>query len=175
MPVYPYLKATPVIGEGVFLAPDVSVIGDVEIGDSSSVWFGSVIRGDVFHIRIGDRTNIQDLSVVHVTTDRHATILGNDITVGHRAILHGCTVEDGCLIGMGAIIMDRAVIGAGALVAAGSIVTEGTRIPPGTLAMGTPARPKRDLTDKERAHQAWAATHYVDVAADYVKRLGRGY
>ncbi len=148
------------------------MIGDVHLGAQSSVWFGTVIRADVFHIRIGARTNLQDNSVVHVTTDRHPTIVGNDVTVGHRAILHGCTIEDGALIGMGAIIMDRAVVGAGALIAAGSIVTEGTVIPPGVLAMGTPARPKRALTEEERKYMAWSVPHYCEVAAQYAAQLG---
>ena len=113
--------------------------------------------------------------MVHVTTDRHPTILGNDITVGHRVILHGCTIEDGCLIGMGAIIMDRAVIGAGALVAAGAIVTEGTVIPPGMLAIGIPARAKRPLTDAEIAHQVWSPVHYADVAANHAAQVGWGH
>lgn len=174
MPVLPYRNLLPTLHEDTFVAPGAHVIGDVHIGPKSSVWFGAVVRGDVFHIRIGAETNIQDNSVVHVTTDRHPTIIGDRVTVGHRVILHGCTVEDGALIGMGAIVMDRAVIGAGALVGAGAIVTEGTHIPPGTLAIGSPARVKRDLTEKERQHLAWSAPHYWDVTKDYIEALGHG-
>ncbi|MCA9548679.1 MAG: gamma carbonic anhydrase family protein [Myxococcales bacterium] len=172
MPVLPYLEHQPQLAPDCFVAPNAYVIGDVHIGAQSSVWFGAVVRGDVFHIRIGARTNIQDNSVVHVTTDRHATIIGDDVTVGHRVILHGCTVEDGCLIGMGAIVMDRARVGAGSLVGAGALVTEGMEIPPGVLVVGSPARVKRPLTEAERAHMSWSAPHYCDVAADYAAALG---
>lgn len=172
MPILPFGELVPRVADDSFIAPGAHVIGDVHLGAQSSVWFGTVIRADVFHIRIGDRTNIQDNSVVHVTTDRNATIVGNDVTVGHRAILHGCTIEDGALIGMGAIIMDRAVVGAGALIAAGSIVTEGMVIPPGVLAVGSPARPKRDLTDAERQYMAWSAPHYCEIAAQYTSQVG---
>ena len=126
------------------------------------------------HIRIGERVNLQDNSVLHVTTDTHATIIGNDVTVGHRVILHGCTVHDGALIGMGAIVMDRAVVGAGALVAAGALVVEGTEVPPGMLAMGAPAKVKRPLTEQERAYLAYASGHYVNIARQYVSQLGFG-
>ena len=174
MTVIPFGELTPQIGARTFIAPGAHVIGDVHLGEDCSVWFGTVVRGDVFHIRIGDRSNLQDNSVVHVTTGRHATIIGSDVTVGHRVILHGCTVEDGCLIGMGAIVMDRAVVGAGAFVGAGALVTEGTVIPPGTLAMGSPARVKRELTDEEREFMKWAPIHYAEIAAQYAKQLGLG-
>lgn len=172
MTILDYDGTRPTIGENVFVAPGSTVIGDVHIGKESSVWFGTVIRGDVFHIRIGERTNVQDNSVIHVTTDRHATIVGNDVTIGHRVLLHGCTVEDGALIGMGAIVMDRAHIGAGALVAAGSLVTEGTEVPPGMVAMGSPAKIKRAVSDAERQYLEYAAGHYVEIAARYAKDLG---
>ncbi len=120
MPVLPYRQAHPTLGDRVLIAPNAYVIGDVVIGADTSVWFGTVIRGDVFPIKIGSRSNIQDNSVVHVTTDKYSATIGDDVTVGHRVILHGCTVEDGALIGMGAIVMDRAHIGKGALVAAGT-------------------------------------------------------
>lgn len=157
----------PRLGADVFVAPSAVLIGDVEVGAESSIWFGTVLRGDVFHIRIGCRTNIQDNSVVHVTTGRHATLVGDDVTVGHRVILHGCTVEDGALIGMGAIVMDRAVVGVGAMVGAGALVTEGTVIPPGHLALGSPARVKRRLTDGERNGLVEAARQYVSLSARY--------
>ena len=175
MPIYPYRDKTPIVADDVFLAPGAHVIGDVEIGAKSSVWFGAVIRGDVFHIRIGSNTNIQDNTVIHVTTDRNATSIGNNVTVGHTAVLHGCTILDGALIGMGAMVMDRAVIGEGALVGAGSLVTEGTEIPPGMLAIGRPARALRPLTPEELQHVRWASDHYADLAREYVARIGRGF
>ena len=175
MPIYPYQEIHPRLGDQCFVAPGAHVIGDVELGDKVSVWFGTTIRGDVFHIRIGHRTNIQDNSVIHVTTDRYPTIIGNDVTIGHRAILHGCTVEDGALIGMGAIVMDRAVIGKNSLVAAGSLVTEGTIIPPNTLVVGSPAKPRRELTEKELQHLSWSAEHYTNVANNYIQSIGPGY
>ena len=174
MPVYSYGGLFPSLAEDCFVAPGASVVGDVHIGRQSSVWFGSVVRGDVFHIRIGDRVNIQDNSVVHVTTDLHATLIGDDVTIGHRVILHGCTVHDRALIGMGAIVMDRAIVGRESLVAAGSIVTEGTKIPDGVLAVGSPARVLRELTDEERARLAHSGAHYAKVAAKYLERLGNG-
>ena len=175
MPVYPYRQVHPKLGANCFVAPGAHVIGDVELGDQVSVWFGTTIRGDVFHIRIGDRSNVQDNTVIHVTTDRHPTIIGCDVTIGHRAILHGCTIEDGALIGMGAIVMDRAVIGKNALVAAGSLVTEDTIIPANTLAVGSPAKPRRALSEKELAHLKWSAEHYAEIAQDYVETIGQGF
>lgn len=172
MPVIPYRDLVPQLAEDCLVAPGAHVIGDVHIGAKSSIWFGAVVRGDVFHIRIGAGSNIQDNSVVHVTTGKHATVVGDGVTVGHRVILHGCTVEDGALVGMGAVVMDRAVIGAGALVGAGAVVTEGTKIPPGTLALGAPARVKRELTEEERRYMAWSAPHYSDLAAQYAAQLG---
>ena len=172
MPVHPFEGTHPTLGADCFVAPGAWVVGDVVIGDGSSIWFGTVVRGDVHHIRIGSGTNIQDNSVIHVTTGINPTIVGDDVTVGHRVILHGCTVEDGALIGMGAIVMDRAVVGAGALVGAGAIVTEGTVIPPRTLAIGIPARPRRLLTDEEVATQALSPPHYVELAAQHAKHLG---
>lgn len=167
MSVLAFGDARPRIAESCFVAPTAAVIGDVEIGEGSSVWFGAVVRGDVFHIRIGARTNIQDNSVIHVTTGRHPTLIGNDVTVGHRVLLHGCTVEDGALIGMGAIVMDRAVVGRGTLVAAGTLVTEGVVLPPGMLVLGAPARVKRPLSDEEKKHLSESASGYVELAARY--------
>ncbi len=172
MPVIPFGPKMPKLAEDVFVAPGAHVIGDVEMGAQGSVWFGTQVRGDVHHIRIGDRVNLQDNSVIHVTTDTNPTIIGDNVTVGHRVILHGCTVHDGALIGMGAIVMDRAVVGAGSLVAAGSLVVEGTEIPPGMLAVGSPAKVKRPLKAEERAYLAYAAEHYVNIAIQYVSQLG---
>ena len=175
MPIHPFETTVPVLGADCFVAPNATVIGDVHIGDQSSVWFGSVLRGDVFRIRIGARTNIQDLSVVHVTTGVNPTILGDGVTVGHRAVLHGCTIEDGALIGMGAVVLDRARVGECALVGAGSVVTEGTTIPAGTLAIGAPARPRRDLRPEELASLARSAQDYAELAATYARALGWGH
>lgn len=174
MPVLEYSNKIPQLGENVFIAPGAMVIGDVEIGADSSVWFNTVIRGDVFHIRIGKETNIQDNSVIHVSTGRHAAIIGDRVTVGHRVILHGCTIEDDALIGMGAIVMDRCVVGKGAFVGAGALVTEGTIIPPGMLAVGSPAKVKRPLTDEEKAHVALAAQGYAMLSKEYAGKIGFG-
>ncbi|MBS1769046.1 MAG: gamma carbonic anhydrase family protein [Acidobacteria bacterium] len=139
----------PVIHPTAFVAENSTVIGDVEIGEDSSIWFGSVVRGDVNYIRIGERTNIQDNCVIHVSGGTHPTVLGNEITVGHRVLLHGCTVDDRCLIGMGAILMDGVHVGEECLVGAGSLLTPGTIVPPRSLVIGSPARVKRELTAEE--------------------------
>jgi carbonic anhydrase/acetyltransferase-like protein (isoleucine patch superfamily) len=175
VPIHPFQDKIPKLAPDVFLAPGAHVIGDVEIGNKSSIWFNAVIRGDVFHIRIGAGSNVQDNTVIHVTTDRHATVVGDDVTIGHSAILHGCTIHDGALIGMGAVVMDRAVIGAGAFVAAGSLVSEGTEVPPGMLAIGRPARVLRPLKPQEIEHLRWAPVHYAELAHEYVVRIGRGH
>jgi carbonic anhydrase/acetyltransferase-like protein (isoleucine patch superfamily) len=139
----------------------------VVIGANSSVWYGTVIRGDVMPIRVGERTSIQDNTVIHVTSDFSGTIIGSDCTVGHSAIIHACTVEDFCLIGMGSIILDGARIGRGSLVGAGALVTPGTDIPPGSLVVGSPAKVKRPVNDKEREQIAYGAQHYVELAQRY--------
>src|SRR4051794_35363586 len=140
---------TPKIHPTAFIADSAEVIGDVEIGEDASVWFGSVVRGDVNYIRIGDRTNIQDHTVIHVNTGTHPTVLEDEITVGHRVTLHGCYVESGCLVGIGAIVLDGVRIGHNSLIAAGSLITPNTIIPPYSLVMGSPARVKRELTEQE--------------------------
>ncbi len=144
-----FQNTTPKIHETAFIAEDAVVIGDVEIGERSSVWYGSILRGDVNYIRIGARTNIQDASVIHVSSKTNPTILEDEITVGHRVTLHGCYVEKNCLIGIGAILLDGVRVGHDSLVAAGSLVTPGTQIPPRSLVMGSPARVKRELTQDE--------------------------
>ncbi len=138
--IKPFNNIEPKIHETAFVADDAIVIGDVEIGEDVSVWFGSIIRGDVNFIRIGARTNIQDGCVIHVSSTTHSTILEHEVTVGHRVTLHGCYVETGCLIGIGAILLDGVRVGANSLVAAGSLLTPGTQIPPGSLVMGSPAK-----------------------------------
>jgi carbonic anhydrase/acetyltransferase-like protein (isoleucine patch superfamily) len=151
----------------VFLADGVQIVGDVEIGEDSSVWFNSVIRGDVHWIRIGKRTNIQDGSVIHVTRDKYATLIGDEVTVGHGARIHGATLNDRCLIGVGAILLDRSVIGHDCIVAAGSIVTEGFEAPPRSLVMGCPAQVKRPLTEEEIARIGQTARNYLSYVALY--------
>ncbi len=131
------------------------------------MWFGAVLRGDVFSIRIGEDTSIQDNSVIHVTHDQFATQVGSKVTVGHSVTLHGCTVGDSCIVGMGAIILDQAVIGDRCIVGAGALVTPGTKIPPGSLAVGSPARVKRPLSDDELVWLEASALHYVELVKDY--------
>jgi carbonic anhydrase/acetyltransferase-like protein (isoleucine patch superfamily) len=157
----------PRIDPTAYVQASAQVIGDVHLGAESSVWFNSVLRGDVFHIRIGARTSIQDNSTVHVTSGRHPTLVGDDVTVGHNVVLHGCTVGDRCLIGIGAIVLDRCVIGDECMVGAASLVVPGTVIPPGHLALGSPAKVVRPLTDAERAHILQSARNYVTNAARY--------
>ncbi|WP_456433218.1 gamma carbonic anhydrase family protein [Nitratifractor sp.] len=169
-----YRGLSPNLGEGSWIAPGATVIGDVALGEESSVWFGCVVRGDVHRIRIGDRTNIQDLSMIHVThykqpdkSDGHPTIIGNDVTVGHRVMLHGCTVEDACLIGMSATILDGAVIGRESIVGAGALVTGGKVFPPRSLILGSPAKVVRELTDEEVAELYASARRYVEFMKSY--------
>lgn len=158
----------PKLGAEVFLAETCAVIGDVEIGELTSIWYGTVLRGDVMPIRIGARTSMQDNTVVHVTGGRFGTTIGNDCTIGHNAIIHACTVEDFCLIGMGSIILDGARIGAGSLVGAGALVTPGTDIPPGSLVIGSPAKVKRPINAKEREQIEYGAAHYVELTRAYL-------
>lgn len=162
----------PIVGRGAFLAETCAVIGDVEIGDESSIWYGTVVRGDVMPIRIGARTSIQDNTVIHVTSDFSGTIIGNDCTIGHSAIIHACTIEDECLIGMGAIILDGARVGRGSFVGAGALVTPGTDIAPGSFVLGAPARRTRAVSDKEREQIAYGAQHYVELARGYLAGEG---
>jgi carbonic anhydrase/acetyltransferase-like protein (isoleucine patch superfamily) len=162
-----YDGKSPRIAPSAFLAEGSVVVGDVEIGERSSLWFGAVVRGDVHHVRIGARTNVQDLSVVHVTSRTHPTVIGDDVTVGHRAVLHGCTIHDRCLVGIGAIVMDGAVVGPDAMVGAGALVPPGMVVPPGTLVLGAPARVKRPLTPDEIAFFRTSAANYAGYAARY--------
>ncbi len=173
MPLYPYTNTLPQISSETFIAPSADIIGDVEIGSQSGIWFNTTIRGDVSTIRIGDRVNIQDGSVVHVSRyDGGQTIIGNDITIGHMALIHACELQDGCFIGMKAMVMDHAVVEAGAMVAAGSLVPPGKVVKSGQLWMGSPARYTRDLTDDDRAEMVANCQNYVDLAAQYRKDMG---
>jgi carbonic anhydrase/acetyltransferase-like protein (isoleucine patch superfamily) len=165
--IIPYGEQAPRIAPSAYIQLSAQVIGDVEIGALSSVWFNVVIRGDVFPIRIGARTNIQDNSTIHVTGGRFATLVGDDVTVGHGAILHGCRVSDRCLIGIGSILLDGVEIESDCLIAAGSLVAPGTRIPAGHLAKGSPAKVARPLRADELAHLKQSAANYVEHAAAY--------
>lgn len=162
-----YRGKTPVIDPTVYIDPGAQVIGDVVIGAQSSVWCNAVVRGDVNIIRIGARTNVQDLAMLHVTRRTAALHIGDEVTIGHAAILHGCTVKDRCLIGMGAVVMDGAVIGEESIVGAGALVTERTAIPPRSLVIGSPAAVRRALRPEEVAFLAKSAENYVRDAADY--------
>jgi len=159
-----YGDAHPRIDPSAWLAPGSIVVGDVAIGADSSIWYGAVIRGDVNRIRIGQRTNVQDQCVLHVESGGPSCVLGDEITVGHRAVVHSCTVRDGALIGIGAIVLDGAEIGEEALLGAGAVATPGTVIPDGMLAVGVPARVARALSPEERADQRAQALDYVELA-----------
>lgn len=164
----------PTVADSVFIDETAVVIGDVHIGEQSSVWFHTVIRGDVHYIRIGNRTNIQDLSILHVTHDTHPLVLGNDVTIGHHVVLHGCTIQDRVLVGMGAIIMDGAVIGEDSVIAAGALVTEGMVVPAKSLVLGIPAKVKRPVTEAELSWIKSSALNYVQYAQQYLASPERG-
>lgn len=162
-----YDGRSPSIAPSAWIAPGAVVAGDVRIGEGSSIWFQSVVRGDVNHVRIGARTNIQDLSMVHVTGGTHPCLVGDDVTVGHRVVLHGCTVGDRCLVGIGAIVLDGAVLEPESMVGAGALVPPGFVVPAGKLVLGAPAKVKRDLTADERAFLRESAARYARYAATY--------
>lgn len=164
--ILPWEGRTPQIARSAWLADGVCLIGDVTIGEHSSVWFNAVIRGDVNSVWIGSQTNVQDLCVLHVTA-RHALWIGDRVTIGHRAVVHGAHVEECALIGMGACVLDGAQIGSYSLVAAGAVVREGQVVPPGVLVAGVPARLVRELTDEERRQLEESALHYVEYAVRY--------
>jgi carbonic anhydrase/acetyltransferase-like protein (isoleucine patch superfamily) len=162
-----YRGVAPRVGNSAYIDPSAQVIGDVVIGERSSIWPNVVIRGDVNHIRIGHETSIQDNTVLHVDHKVYPCIVGNRVTVGHAVVLHGCEVADGALIGIGAIVLNGAKIGAGAIVAAGALVPEGMEVPPNTLVMGTPARIRREVTSEERARFQQNCDNYVKITAVY--------
>lgn len=170
-----YQNKTPHLGSGVYIDPQAAVIGDVKLGEHVSVWPMAVIRGDVNYIHIGDKTNIQDGAILHVTHDGPYTpggiplILGKGITVGHQAVLHACTIDDFCLIGMGALVLDGVHIEHHVMVGAGALVTPGKRLESGYLYLGNPARPIRKLTDKEIEQIEYSAEHYVRLKDKYIK------
>ncbi|RUM68036.1 MAG: gamma carbonic anhydrase family protein [Sulfurospirillum sp.] len=173
--IYPYKDTTPVIGKNCFIAQSADVIGEVTMGDECSVWFGCVVRGDVHYIRIGNRVNIQDLSMIHVThwknpdkSDGNPTIIEDDVTIGHRVMLHGCTIKKASLIGMSATILDGAIIGEESIVGAGSLVTKNKVFPPRSLIMGSPAKVVRELHEEEIAELYNSAKRYVQFKNTYL-------
>ncbi len=173
--ILPFRGEKPTLKKDAWIAPGATVIGNVTMGEESAVWFGCVVRGDVHRIEIGARSNIQDLSMVHVThyknpdkSDGNPTIIGDDVTVGHRVMLHGCTIEDACLIGMSATILDGAVIGRESIVGADSLVTKNKVFPPRSLIMGSPAKVVRELTDTEVAELYASAKRYVAFKNEYL-------
>jgi len=166
--ILPYKGKRPQIAEDAFIAQNAVLTGDIVVGKGSSIWFGCTLRGDVHEIRIGERTNIQDNSVVHVTSGKFGTYIGNDITVGHGAILHACTLQDGCFIGMGAIVLDGAIVESNAMVAAGALVPPGKVVKSGELWAGNPAKFLRQLTEKDTAFFPVSADNYARLAADYI-------
>ena len=169
--ILPYKTILPKIASDAFIAPGSAVIGDVEIGAKCGVWFNCTIRGDVAEIRIGERTNIQDGSTIHVTRNGHPTIIGAGVTVGHAALLHACKIEDNAFIGMGAVVMDDVIIESGAMIAAGAMVTPGKRVPKGQLWAGRPAKYFRDLTPEEIAFIPISAANYVKHVEEYLAEL----
>ena len=175
MAIYELNGKRPTIGARVFIADSSAVIGDVHLGEEASVWFGAVLRGDYSFIKVGARTNVQDNAVVHISTGLSATTMGEDVTIGHSAIVHGCTIGDRCLIGMGSTVLDNAVIGEDSFIAAGALVPPGKVIPPRSFVMGRPCRVMREVEDTDLAWIRGAAMSYVGYARDFMtqcKRVG---
>lgn len=174
MIIRPYDGKRPRLGQGVFVAENATLIGDVELGNDCSIWYGAVLRADVQRIRIGSRTNIQDNCAIHVTNDDWPTVIAEEVTMGHAVVAHGCTIRRGALIGMGSRVLDGAEIGELALIGAGALVPEGMIVPPRMLAVGVPARVKRPLTDIEieRLEQSWK--NYVGYKDKYLADLANG-
>jgi gamma-carbonic anhydrase len=169
-----FLRRQPKLGKNVFIAKTATVIGDVTLGAHSSVWYGTVLRGDINRIVVGHHSNIQDNAVLHLADD-YACVLGNWVTVGHSAVVHACTVKDEVLVGMGAVILDGAVIGKQSIIGAKALVTQGVKIPPGSVVLGAPAKVVRKLTNEERAGLKWWAQKYVDNGAYCLKHgIGMG-
>lgn len=166
--IRPYKGVLPRLHDSVFVDVSAQVIGDVVMGEDSSVWMNAVVRGDVHWIRIGRRTNIQDNTVVHVQNGTHPTTIGDDVTVGHAAIVHGCTIGHRVLVGMGAILLNGATVGEDSIVAAGSLLTEESTFPPRSLIMGSPAKVKRPLTEREVAMILEFSDRYVNYRLDYM-------
>ena len=164
----PYRGQLPRVHPSAFIDDSAQVIGDVEIGEDSSVWMCVVIRGDVNRIRIGRRSNVQDGTIVHVMKDTHPTVIGDDVTIGHAAVVHGCTIEDRCLIGMGAILLNGVTVGTCSIVAAGTLLPEGMQVPPRSLVMGAPGKVRRTLSDADLDEIQMYADRYVAYRLDYM-------
>ena len=158
----------PTLGENVYISENAVVIGDVTLGDKVNIWFGSVLRGDMHYIKIGSRTNIQDNSVIHVTTATSPTMVGSGVTIGHSAIIHGCTIEDDCMIGMGAIVMDDAIIGKGSLIGAGALIPPNMKVPPKSLVVGMPGKVIREVNNEEHYMMIQRPGEYIELAAVYM-------
>jgi carbonic anhydrase/acetyltransferase-like protein (isoleucine patch superfamily) len=171
MPIYELGGVSPIIADDVFVAPSASIIGNVVIGEKSSIWFGVVLRGDVFPIRIGARTNIQDNSVVHVTGGKTMTTIGDDVTVGHSAVVHGCQVGNRCLIGMGSIVLDGAIVDDECFIAAGALVPPGMHVPARSMVMGRPGKVVRSLRPDELEAIELSSRDYVRNARDFISAL----
>lgn len=169
--IYPYLKTAPRIAQNVFIAPSAVVVGDVTLAEHVNIWYNATLRGDVEKITVGARTNIQDNAVCHVTTNTHPLIIGSDVTIGHSAILHGCTIKDFALVGMGAKVLDGAIVEERAFVAAGALVSPGKVVTSGWLWAGVPAKPIRKITPEEDAYLSRSAKHYVEVAQNHAQSL----
>lgn len=169
--IFPFDGTMPVLGSAVYVAPTAAITGDVHVGDDSSFWFQVVARGDVNFIRIGSRTNIQDGSILHVTSGKYPLFIGAGVTIGHSVVVHGCEIGDGCLIGIGSRVLDGAVIETGAMVGAGAVVTPGTVIPADHLALGVPAKVVRHLRDYERKMMAGTSEHYVKLKDKYILNI----
>ena len=171
MPVIlPFKDKNPQISETSYIADNSAVTGDVVIGENTNIWFGVTIRADVNYVRIGKNTNIQDNSVCHVNTNKFPLIIGDDVTIGHGAILHGCTLQDKAFVGMGATVMDGAIIESDAMVAAGALVSPGIVVKTGELWSGVPAKFMRNMTEEETAYIKWSAPHYVELGKEYRKQ-----
>ncbi len=171
--ILPYGNHTPLIHRTAFVAPNATVIGDVELAEDASLWFGVIVRGDDEPIRIGARTNIQDGSIIHVSSGVQGTFIGADVTVGHMVLLHACTLQDGAFVGMGATLLDECVVETGAMVAAGSLVTPGKVVKSGEMWAGRPARKMRDMGEDEIVYGREIASHYVKRGREYADILAR--
>lgn len=173
--ILPHEGRRPRLGPGAWVAPGATLVGDVTLGPDASVWYGCVLRGDVHRVRVGARTNVQDGAVLHVTRERFPTEVGDEVTIGHRAVVHGCRVGDGALVGIAAVVLDGAEIGEGALVGAGAVVTPGTRVPARSLVLGTPARVVRTLDDAELETQRARTLRYVETAREHARAVASAW
>lgn len=168
MPIIAFKKKTPNIHPDCYISPTSTIIGDVKIGSNSSIWFGTVIRGDVFPIEIGNNTNIQDNSVIHVTTGKYATDIGNNVTIGHSVTLHGCSIKDNSLVGIGSIILDQSEVEEWSIIAAGSVLKPATKVPSGKLWGGAPAKEIRNITEKEKEWIKELSMNYTKLSKEYL-------